>query len=199
MALTRALSRRALSLVQLTPRCLRSVHSDDKNTPQASVESEDDGPSTSSNPSLGWLRGPEANKPNKSVAEEWEELRDPQTGAVSWRSILTGETTVPGAPKPDTWVEVVDKRTGLIYYWCKRTGDTTVLGEPKPGPYGRRAQFDPDEGLQLDEGGRGPGGGSRGGQQGAEGPSLMRLVANPLVIGVSAVAVLGIAYETLLK
>ncbi|KXZ49616.1 hypothetical protein GPECTOR_20g473 [Gonium pectorale] len=124
--------------------------------------------------------------------------------------MLTGETTVPGAPKPDTWIEVVDKRTGLIYYWCKRTGDTTVLGEPKPGPYGRKAQFDaPDEeAAALEEGGggggRGVGGGGRGGGGtrgggGDGGPSLMRLVSNPLVVGVSALALAGIAYESLFK
>ncbi|EFJ44581.1 hypothetical protein VOLCADRAFT_95200 [Volvox carteri f. nagariensis] len=104
---------------------------------------------------------------------------------------MTGETTVPGAPKPDTWIEVVDKKTGLIYYWCKRTGETTVLGEPKPGPYGRKAQFDTEDLHVEGEGGQG--------RAGAEGPSLMRLVANPLIIGVSLLAVLGIAYESFFK
>ncbi|PNH11662.1 hypothetical protein TSOC_001519, partial [Tetrabaena socialis] len=93
----------------------------------------------------GWLRGPDGNKPNKALEEEWEEVQDPQTGAVAWRSVLTGQTTVAGAPKPDTWIEVVDKRTGLLYFWCRRTGQTTVLGEPKPGPYGRKLQLDADD------------------------------------------------------
>ncbi|GIL81102.1 hypothetical protein Vretimale_12783 [Volvox reticuliferus] len=190
MALARALSRRTLSFASVAPlRCFISIQND-KDTIPPSTEGDNENPSTSSNRVMGWLRGPEANKPNKSVEEEWEELRDPQTGAVSWRSILTGETTVPGAPKPETWIEVVDKKTGLIYYWCRRTGDTTVLGEPKPGPYGRKLQFDAED-LHLEEG--------RGGEKEAEGPSLMRLVANPLIIGVSLVAVLGICYESFFK
>ncbi|GFR40269.1 hypothetical protein Agub_g447 [Astrephomene gubernaculifera] len=192
MALARVFARRAASCIALAPRCVRSIQHESKTNIQPSGENGDDAPSTSSEPTVGWLRGPKANKPNKSIEDEWEELRDPQTGAVSWRSLLTGEKTVPGAPKPDTWIEVVDKRTGLIYYWCKRTGETTILGEPKPGPYGRKMQVDPDE-LQLDEGG------GRGGAAKEGGPSLMRLVTNPLVMGVAGMAVLGIAYEVMFK
>ncbi|KAG2490512.1 hypothetical protein HYH03_011134 [Edaphochlamys debaryana] len=153
--------------------------------------SDDDAPSTSgSEASLpGWLKGPALNKPNKSLEDEWEEVKDGD-GGVRWRSVLTGETTVPGAPKPDTWIEVVDKKTGLIYYWCKRTGVTTTLGEPKPGPYGRKVQLDAED---LEDGAA-EGGGRAGG-----GPSLMRLVTNPLVVGVSLMAAAGIAYELLLK
>ncbi|GLI63640.1 hypothetical protein VaNZ11_006669 [Volvox africanus] len=189
MALARALSRPMLSNTSVAPRCFCSLHKD-KNTISPSAEGDDAIPSTSSNRVMGWLRGPEANKPNKSIEEEWEELRDPQTGAVLWRSFITGEMTVPGAPKPETWIEVVDKETGLIYYWCRRTGDTTVLGEPKPGPYGRKVQFDPED-LHLEDG--------RGSRKEAEGPSLMQLVANPLIIGVSLVAVLGVCYESFVK
>lgn len=90
MALTRALSRRSLSLLTLPSICVRGMQSV-KETKQAPADEEDDSLSTTTSPSLGWLRGPDANKPNKSVEDEWEELRDAQTGAVSWRSIMTGE------------------------------------------------------------------------------------------------------------
>lgn len=56
----------------------------------AASQPDDDAPSTSAAASVGWLRGPEQNKPRKLVFDEWEEVRDPATGDVAWRSILTG-------------------------------------------------------------------------------------------------------------
>ncbi|PNW79272.1 hypothetical protein CHLRE_09g408700v5 [Chlamydomonas reinhardtii] len=172
----------------------------------AASQPDDDAPSTSAAASVGWLRGPEQNKPRKLVFDEWEEVRDPATGDVAWRSILTGEKTVPGVPQPDTWTEVVDKKTGLLYYWCRRTGETTAFGEPKPGPYGRKAQLDPEEleeatgqGVGARGGSGGGAGTARAGRESGGGPSLMRLVTNPLVLGVSALALAGIAYENIFK
>ncbi|KAG2426139.1 hypothetical protein HYH02_014854 [Chlamydomonas schloesseri] len=180
-----------------------STSSSDPAKPSAEPQPDEDAPSTSA--SAGWLRGPQHNKPRKLVFDEWEEVRDPATGEAAWRSILTGETTVPGVPKPDTWTEVVDKKTGLLYYWCRRTGDTTAFGEPKPGPYGRKAQLDPEEleeaagqGAGTGRGGSGSGT-ARAGRESGGGPSLMRLVTNPLVLGVSALALAGIAYENIFK
>ena len=117
-----------------------------------------------------------------------------------------GETTVPNAPKPDTWTEVVDKKTGLLYYWNRRNGETTALGEPKPGPYGRASAPElPGEdgggssGFMLGEdGGSGRRSGSGGGSS-DRGPSLMKLVANPLVVGVTVVALAAVGYELLFK
>lgn len=41
---------------------------------------------------MGWMGGPAANLPNKTrlIEDEWEEVRDPRTGDVAWRSVLTG-------------------------------------------------------------------------------------------------------------
>ncbi|KAG2437470.1 hypothetical protein HXX76_006120 [Chlamydomonas incerta] len=181
-----------------------STSGSDPAKPPASSQPDEDEPSTSA-AAVGWLRGPEHNKPRKLLFDEWEEVRDPATGDVAWRSILTGEKTVAGVPKPDTWTEVVDKKTGLLYYWCRRTGETTAFGEPKPGPYGRKAQLDPEELEEASgQGSRGSRGGAGSGTARADresggGPSLMRLVTNPLVLGVSALALAGIAYENVFK
>lgn len=58
-----------------------------------------------------------------------------------------------------------------------------------------------ERGGLLEGGGEGRGAGARGGRvkDGAGGPSLMRLVSNPLVIGVSLMALAGIAYENVFK
>ena len=85
-------------------------------------------------------------------------------------------------------------------------GETTAFGEPKPGPYGRKAQLDPEEleeatgqGVGARGGSGGGAGTARAGRESGGGPSLMRLVTNPLVLGVSALALAGIAYENIFK
>mmetsp|Transcript_19928 Transcript_19928/g.43388 ORF Transcript_19928/g.43388 Transcript_19928/m.43388 type:complete len:469 (+) Transcript_19928:35-1441(+) len=114
----------------------------------------------------GWLRGPEG-KRLSVLEEEWVEIIDSSSGQKCWKSIKTGQVTVPGIPRPDTWTEVVDKQSGLIYYWNRRTGDTTALGEAKPGPYGRRASQAPNQEEELSfEVGK-PGGRSRAAQDGS--------------------------------
>ena len=115
------------------------------------------------------------------VDEEWVTAQDPHTGEQCWRSVVSGEFTVPGMPKPETWTEVVDKETGLLYYWNRRSGDTTNLGEPRPGPYGRLAKGVSQEDLSD---------GNRSFLEKKGDPSLLSLYNNPLgylLIGMAAV------------
>ncbi len=72
---------------------LRSYSADDDASKQPE-SAEGAGPSPAA---LGWMRGPEANKPNKSLEEEWVEVRDPSSGQVAWRSQLTGGESRGGA------------------------------------------------------------------------------------------------------
>lgn len=69
---------------------------------------------------LGWLKGPVSKQ--KAALEDNEWIAESQSSASGsqtiWRSVITGEATAPGVPKPQTWHQVVDKKSGLIYYWC---------------------------------------------------------------------------------